>query len=60
MLYLPHLLLACVGLASAAPRKYGQDRHCRTEYKTVYETEYEERREPHLRHQVGARLQDGV
>merc|ERR1712072_616046 len=42
MLYLPHLLLACVGLAAAAPRKYGQDRQCRTEYKTVYETEYEE------------------
>ena len=42
MLYLPHLLFACVGLAAAAPRKYGQDRQCRTEYKTVYETEYEE------------------
>ena len=43
---LPHLLLACVGLATAAPRKYGQDSQqgvrCRTEYTTVWETEYEE------------------
>ena len=43
---LPHLLLVCVGLAAAAPRKYGQDRQqgvrCRTEYTTVWETEYEE------------------
>lgn len=45
MLYLPHLLFACVGLAAAAPRKYGRESYheeCRTEYKTVYETEYEE------------------
>ena len=47
MHHLPHLLLACVGLAASAPRKYGQDRQegvrCRTEYTTVWETEYEER-----------------
>ena len=47
MRHLPHLLLACVGLAASAPRKYGQDRQqgvrCRTEYTIVWETEYEER-----------------
>ena len=44
---LPHLLLACVGLAAAAPRGTVQDSHqgvqCRTEYITVWDTEYEER-----------------
>merc|ERR1711902_63117 len=49
MLHFLHLLLAIVGLATAAPRLRGtvQDRHqgtqCRTEYITVWDTEYEER-----------------
>merc|ERR1711971_297358 len=40
------LLLACLGLAAAAPRKHGQDRHhgvqCRTEYTTLWDTEYQD------------------
>ena len=44
---LSHLLLACVGLAAAAPRGTVQDRNqgvqCRTGYITVWDTEYEER-----------------
>merc|ERR1711971_897056 len=39
--------LTSLGLATAAPRGTGQDRqhglHCRTEYITVWDTEYEER-----------------
>merc|ERR1711902_260280 len=48
MLHFLHLLLAIVGLATAAPRLRGtvQDSHqgvqCRTEYITVWDTEYEE------------------
>ena len=41
------LLLACLGLAAAAPRGTVEERqhgvHCRTEYITVWDTEYEER-----------------
>merc|ERR1712172_253389 len=40
------LLLTCLGLAAAAPRKHGQDRHhgvqCRTEYTTLWDTEYQD------------------
>merc|ERR1719500_1932408 len=40
------LLLACLGLAAAAPRKHGQERHhgvqCRTEYTTLWDTEYQD------------------
>merc|ERR1711971_199370 len=47
MPHLSYLLLACLGLASAAPRGTVQERqqgvHCRTEYITVWDTEYEER-----------------
>merc|ERR1712172_480969 len=47
MPHLSYLLLTCLGLTTAAPRGTGQDRqhglHCRTEYITVWDTEYEER-----------------
>merc|ERR1711971_31122 len=47
MPHLSYLLLTCLGLTIAAPRGPGQDRqqgvHCRTEYITVWDTEYEER-----------------
>merc|ERR1711934_835569 len=47
MPHLSYLLLACLGLAAAAPRGTVQERqhgvHCRTEYITVWDTEYEER-----------------
>merc|ERR1719500_696270 len=42
------LLLAGLGLAAAAPRKHGQERHhqhevqCRTEYTTLWDTEYQD------------------
>merc|ERR1719500_549123 len=42
------LLLSCLGLAAAAPRKHGQERHhqhgvqCRTEYTTLWDTEYQD------------------
>ena len=47
MPHLSYLLLTCLGLTTAAPRGTDQDRqhgvHCRTEYITVWDTEYEER-----------------
>merc|ERR1739838_1145764 len=47
MPHLSYLLLTCLDLTTAAPRGTGQDRqhgvHCRTEYITVWDTEYEER-----------------
>ena len=42
MLLLGHLLLAGLGLYSTA-RGITQGEQCRTEYTTVWETEYEER-----------------
>ena len=47
MPHLKYLLLACLGLAAAAPRGTVKERQhgvqCRTEYITVWDTEYEER-----------------
>merc|ERR1711923_566226 len=44
MLYLCHLLLACVALAAAAPssKYHGHGIQCRTEYTTLWDTEYED------------------
>merc|ERR1711987_2514 len=44
MLHLCHLLLACFGLAAAAPSSYhhGHEIQCRTEYITLSTTEYED------------------
>merc|ERR1711982_113167 len=45
MLHLCHLLLACVGLAAAAPSSkyhHGHGIQCRTEYITLSTTEYED------------------
>merc|ERR1712029_993878 len=44
MLHLCHLVLACVALAAAAPssKYYGHGIQCRTEYTTLWDTEYED------------------
>merc|ERR1711884_602351 len=44
MLHLCNLLLACVALAAAAPssKYHGHEVHCRTEYTTLWDTEYED------------------
>merc|ERR1712095_148510 len=44
MLHLCHLLLVCVALAAAAPssKYHGHEVHCRTEYTTLWDTEYED------------------
>merc|ERR1711902_205336 len=44
MLHLCHLLLACVALAAAAPssKYHGHGIQCRTEYTTLWDTEYED------------------
>merc|ERR1712029_734925 len=44
MLHLCHLLFACVGLAAAAPSSnyHGHGIQCRTEYTTLWDTEYED------------------
>merc|ERR1711885_919 len=42
MLHLCHLLLACVALAAAAPSSKYHEVHCRTEYTTLWDTEYED------------------
>merc|ERR1739836_49933 len=44
MLHLCHLLLSCVALAAAAPssKYHGHGIQCRTEYTTLWDTEYED------------------
>merc|ERR1712147_563272 len=44
MLHLCHFLLACVALAAAAPssKYHGHGIQCRTEYTTLWDTEYED------------------